>query len=242
MFANFNENFAVVLANTTELKQESFKLRYQIFCLEKECCVDPAEKQYLTECETDEHDDYSIHCLLLYKPTQKFIGTVRLIYPKMSSNKLLPIEIIASSQFYQNIIDYKNLPREHLAEISRLAVLPNFRPKFAVLGLLRAIAQVCYKYDIYYTYAAMEPHLQRILERLGINFHAISPLVSYHGMRQCFIGALHEIAQQTYLTHPEIWEVLTDNGELYPLSKKNQPQQTTNNNPDDPNEQGYNYY
>lgn len=238
MFGNFNENFAIVAADTDKLRRESYQLRYKVFCLEKELFKETTDMQYLTEYEMDEYDQFSLHNLLLYKPTQKFVGTVRLIYAKLAPAQELPIEKVAGTEFYTNRIDYINLPRTHLAEISRLAVLPCFRPNFAVLGLLRAIAQRCHQHDIQYIYAAMEPRMQRILERLGIQFHTISPLVDYHGMRQCFIGFLKEMANQTYYKHPGVWEVLTDNGRLYP--KPDIP--TTYIQADDQNDQLYNYY
>lgn len=209
MLGDFDENFLIIRADNNRLLKECFKLRYNIFCLEKKILPDNKH----IKAESDEYDQYSIHCLLLFKPTKKYVGTVRLILGKLLNKKNFPIEDAAKQYFYDTA-DYHMLEREHLAEISRLAILPEFRPKFAVLGILRAVLENCVAQDVYYTYAAIEPRVQRILQRIGIQLTPISSSVSYHGERRCFLGFVQEIIESAQVSHPLIWEVLTDNGKL----------------------------
>jgi N-acyl-L-homoserine lactone synthetase len=213
MLGDFNQQFAIISAGNSRLRQVAFNLRYQVFCVEKELF----KNAHCVEEECDEYDDCSLHSLLQYKPTEKYVATVRLICPKKDfKHAQLPIEKIAGKAFYPQMAIYERLPRAHIAEISRFAVLPEFRPKLAALGLLRAIIEQCIEHDIQYLYAAIEPALLRIFQRLGIVLLEISPVVSYHGARQCFLGYLPEMLEKVYYSHPGIWEVLTDNGRLCP--------------------------
>jgi len=102
-----------------------------------------------------------------------------------------------------------------LAEISRLAILPGFRPKLAVLGLLRAILQLCVNADIYYLYVAIDPRIVRILDRMGIQLLQISPTVNYHNEScPCYFAFVQQIIESVRTSNPAIWEVLTNNGEI----------------------------
>lgn len=213
MLCDFNQNFTILTADNNQLLKECLKLRYKIFCQEKKII----NYQTDSEIETDLYDDYSVHCLLMYKPTQQYIGTVRLILGQRLHNKPFPIEVAARNVFY-DVIDYEKLNRDKSAEISRLGILPEFRPKLAVLGIIRAIIGLAITYHIDYLYAGFEPRIQRVLQRIGVHFREMSPMVEYHGKRQCFLGLSSEIVESARKSHPMIWEVITNNGELKPKS------------------------
>lgn len=215
MLGNFDENFSIIHIdnNNKELMNKSFQLRYRMFCLEKGLFPgSPHEKV-----EQDEYEAFSEHALLFYKPTKMYIGTVRLILGRLLGPRLFPIEIAAKSLFFDKV-DFNFLQKEHMCEISRLAILPEFRPKFAVLGLLRAILEMSIKNQIFYFYAPMEPRIERVLQRIGIKFTQISPVLNYNGQRQCYLGFTEELLGTTQTTNPLIWELLTDKGKLKPPS------------------------
>jgi len=212
MLGDFDKHFSIVLANTPSLLEKSYKLRYRVFCREKKIIIPSSLTK--AEIEYDQYDEhYCIHKLLFYKPTKKYVGTARIILGSLLKEKNFPIEEAAKNHFY-DYVPYHKLDKNHLAEFSRLAILPEFRPKLAVLGMMRAILQSCIKHNIYYFYAAIEPRVQRILERIGIHLMQISPIVTYHNERKCFLGFVEDILQTTYTDHPAIWEVLTNNGKL----------------------------
>lgn len=213
MLGAFDKLFSIVIANDEALRSKCFQLRHHVYSM-PEHRLDKDTRLLDNKIAIDEYDATSLHCLLLYKPTQQYVGTVRLIPGNLRlGQEQFPIEIQFKKYFY-NVIDYLQLESNHLAEISRLVLVPGFRPKFAVLGLLRGILQLCVNSEIFYIYVAMPPKLARTFERLGIKLVPISPIINYHGHCQCYFGFIQEIIESVRKSHPQIWEALTNNGEI----------------------------
>ena len=74
----FNEYFDMVPAVSDELKNEVYKLRYQVYCIETEF-EDP--KQYPDGMEFDEFDKRSVHYLIRHQKSWSLRGN----YPPYSS-------------------------------------------------------------------------------------------------------------------------------------------------------------
>lgn len=124
LYNSFQKFFEIVIADTAELLEKVYKIRYQVLCVEKRLpgfdadqCPDMLEK--------DCYDSHSSHALLKYRPTGDFIGTVRLILADSSQpDKLLPIELYGHTD--PELCDIKTLPRVQTAEISRAVVVGQF--------------------------------------------------------------------------------------------------------------------
>lgn len=124
MYQNFQKFFEIVVADTAELLEHVYRIRYQVLCVEQrlpgfdpEHCPDRMEK--------DGYDSHSSHVLLRYRPTGEFIGTVRLILPDSSKpDKPLPVELYGHSD--PQLCNIKALPRKQTAEISRFVVVSQF--------------------------------------------------------------------------------------------------------------------
>lgn len=203
LVGSFNQNFEVIRADTPELRDLAYRLRYQVYCVENEF-EDPARCP--GKRETDEDDDRSVHTLLVHRQSGVVAGTARLILPRPGTGRVLPIERILRAARPKILL----LPRQHAGEVSRFAVSREFRrrgeiryvdPGFAgdavdpavaekrlmphiTLGLIRGILAICLDYEITLLAAVMEPALLRILARLGLEFAPLGPLVQYHGFRQ----------------------------------------------------------
>ncbi|HNS45223.1 MAG TPA: GNAT family N-acyltransferase, partial [Alphaproteobacteria bacterium] len=115
----FNESYEVVLANTHELREECFKLRHQIFCVERGFKLDSRNGL-----ESDGYDVRSAHFLLKHRPSNSYIATGRLILPDRGDLKSsLPLQ----KKLAQNVIEDHDL---HIpdrvsktCEISRIGIL-----------------------------------------------------------------------------------------------------------------------
>lgn len=201
---SFNQYFDVICAGTPDLRDLAYRLRYQVYCVEKafeDSARCPGKR------ETDEDDDRSVHTLLVHRQSGAVAGTARLILPQPGSSRVLPIERILRAARPRVL----RLPLQHAGEVSRFAVAREFRRRrreirqvdagFAdprhdpgaaekrlmphiTLGLIRGILAICLDYDITLLAAVMEPALLRILARLGLDFVPWGPLVQYHGLRQ----------------------------------------------------------
>jgi len=206
----FKHYFQIQLANTKELREEVFKIRYGVYSNELGW-----EAKNSLKMETDDCDNYAHHCLLKHKRTGTYAGCVRLIIPpKNKPDLLLPFEKNCLQSARTDIIDSTRLPRGSFGEISRLAVLSSFRrrterrrqpfvineieqttaftedehrnfPNIAI-GLYLAsvsLAEICNHQD---TFVMMEPKLRRCLFRIGLQFQQVSETIDYHGKRAMF--------------------------------------------------------
>ena len=116
---HFDQYFQVQFANTKELRQEAFKIRYGVYSHE----LGWEPKNHL-ELETDECDDYAYHCLLKHRRTGVYAGCVRLVIPPFDKQNLqLPFERSCLQSARTDVIDSTKLSRGSFGEISRLAVL-----------------------------------------------------------------------------------------------------------------------
>jgi N-acyl amino acid synthase of PEP-CTERM/exosortase system len=54
----------------------------------------------------------------------------------------------------------------------------------------------------------MEPHLLRLLGRLGIHFEPLGELVEFHGRRQPCMTHLEPMLERVLAERPDIWSVI----------------------------------
>jgi len=214
--------FDLVSANTRELIETAFALRYQVYCIEREF-EDPS--QQAGRLETDEYDRHAVHSLIVHRPQSAAIGTARLILPQARPNSLPIQQLLKKNGLNSN--DY--FPNEIVAEVSRFAISKAFRRQsigatsggkrdqysyLPCLGLIQMILKQSIELGVEYWGAVMEPQLLRMLAIMGIRFQPIGPLVSYHGLRQPSYCHLPLMLRNMALTNPEFWAVVTNNGEL----------------------------
>lgn len=214
---------SVIHANSKELLDAVFRLRFQVYCLERgfEHATDYPDGR-----ERDEDDCRSIHFLVLYRPGAAVsdvpVGTVRLILPR--SGKNLPVWKLTAARERRRI----DFPLESTAEVSRFAIAKAFRsclerdwlrhragsalceraaPPLLTYGLLRAVVMMSATSGITHIVAMMEPALIRLLGRLRIRFQPIGRPVEHHGLRQPVWAAMPELVDQVKQSHPELWDL-----------------------------------
>jgi N-acyl amino acid synthase of PEP-CTERM/exosortase system len=222
----FNTCFRTSSADTPELIQAAFALRYQVYCLERKF-EDAA--QHADFLEKDVIDYHSVHSLIFYRPRAEPIGTVRIILTDPRSDEL-PIQQllrrhgIDPSAYIQNKIT---------GEISRFAISKELRRRhpscmeggvkqsserqfsLPCLGLIQNILRHSLELGISNWAAVMEPQLFRMLASLGIRFTPIGPLVVHHGLRQSSICNVPQMLKVLKYEKPENWSVVTNDGELF---------------------------
>lgn len=238
-YAAFHEFFEVIKADSDELRKEVYRLRYRVYCLENKFedprdCPDGLEK--------DEYDFHSVHILLKHRSSGRFIGTVRLILQDpLSPDKAFPME--KYMQIDPSLLDTSRLPRQHLVEISRFAILHEFsrrrleqhkdgdnlvhkkgaglnRRRFPNIGLalVVGIVKICVEHDINHWVAVMDPALNRLLSLFGSHLNPVGPFVNYHGLRMPYHVKLIDVLSRMYHHHHDVWELVTDYGEACPYS------------------------
>ena len=223
----FDTYFHLVSANTRELIETAFALRYQVYCLERQF-EDPTQQR--DGLESDEFDQHAVHSLIFHRPQGEAIGTARLILPQTARRNSLPIQQLLQKQ---GINPANFFPNDSVAEISRFAISDAFRrctptsahalnapakrelrSNLPCLGLFQILLRQSIELGIDYWGAVMEPQLMRMLVSMGIRFQPIGPAVSYHGLRQPSYCHVPLMLRNLALTKPESWAVVTNNGEL----------------------------
>jgi N-acyl amino acid synthase of PEP-CTERM/exosortase system len=76
------------------------------------------------------------------------------------------------------------------------------------LGLLRAVASLAAERGITTMCAAMSPTLGRLLERWGLNFEPLGPLVDYHGQRQPCLADCEALLAGMATRHAEYYRLV----------------------------------
>lgn len=237
----YHKWFEIVYCNTPELIEQAFRLRYQVYCLETGYFDPGANPDGM---ETDEYDERSAHSILVHKPTGQVAGTVRLILPDDSHpDGGLPARMISKDGL--GMLAPSDLPIGKTAEISRFAVSKKFRRRQGdstypasnpespdspgyddrrvvpsiTLGLMKAVVEMGKHHGITHVCAVVEPALLRLLRQLGITFYKAGKAVEYHGVRQPVYRDFDSWSASIYEQRPEIWELITDSGRIWPLTR-----------------------
>lgn len=200
---------------------EIFRLRFEVYCLERHFLD---AHQFSEGLESDEYDNASIHFAAFAKESG-IVGTVRLIQPQ--EGQLYPWE-----KHCRPFPEFEYPSRHTAAEISRLVVRKNYRrrcgdskegiPKeyadkeavmhcaptstslsnkrfnspLLLLGMYREMYRYSRQNGIRYWYAAMERSLARSLGRMGFEFVPIGPQVDYYGPVTPHMVDIHELNQK----------------------------------------------
>jgi len=206
----FNLFFAVVPADSRELRDSASRLRYEVYCRELHY---EAPEDHPDELESDVYDEDSRHCLLRHRPSGEFAGCVRLVLNQADGiRRPLPFERQCGSGLWHTIIEPDRLPRGSFGEISRLAVVARFRRRAGeqgsahglsdavdapssderrvfphiALGLYLAAAALGLRHGLDIVFVMMEPRLARHMQRYGILFTQAGDVIDYHGQRGPF--------------------------------------------------------
>lgn len=205
----FNNYFQIVFADTPALRDEVYKIRYQVYCQELQ--YEPAS-QNKDGLEQDVYDVRSQHCLLLHRSTGRYAGCIRLVMPDPADQAAkLPFEKLCADSLYPDIAEPIFAKRHLLGEYSRLAVPEEFRRRkedkghplgnfdmvsytqfeqrqfqHIPLGLYLAGAAVAVRMGLDGVIAMMEPRLARHLKRFGMIYEQIGDVVDHHGPRAPF--------------------------------------------------------
>lgn len=201
--ASFKRYFEIVPALTEELRTEAYRIRHQVYC--EELKYEPERPNRL---ESDEYDAHSLHCLIRSVKTNQFVGCTRLILCRPDNPQYpLPFEKTCAEVLDRAIIDPQTLSRHRIAEVSRLAVISQFRtrrgerdtpapisddsfssginPRFPYIpvALYLATTELAALHGIHTMFLLTEPRLARHFAKLGVNIIQIGDEVEHRGVR-----------------------------------------------------------
>lgn len=239
LIESFDKVFEIVPVVTDEQLHEALRLRYQVYCLETGF---ESVDEHPDGMERDEFDHRSAHSLLIHRQSGLVAGTVRLVLPNTADlQALFPIEKGCGARIKRPIMGPH---RAELGEISRFCISRDFKRRVneagslwgtceddsrlsaklsqrrviphISLGLIAATIHMSLEHGVRFWYALMEPSLVRLLQRFGIYFEPIGPMVDYHGERQpCFALRDQVLGSMRAECYPA-WELATAHGTKWP--------------------------
>lgn len=238
----FHQYFELIPAVTAEQRRISFRLRYEVICLELQMPGYEPER-YPDGLEIDEYDRRAVHTLLWHTPSDTPAGTVRLILPEHGAPTTpFPLEEHAVHAFHPDFQCPEGERRLYTAEISRYILAKRFRSRpgesahtfgtdqlpdipsndprrrfpHPILGLQRAMFRMSAEQGIRHWYAIMEPALNRLLRRFALDFKPVGSVIQYNGLRRPYWADLQPMLDRTRQEQQEIWEFLTADGVYIP--------------------------
>jgi N-acyl-L-homoserine lactone synthetase len=151
------------------------RLRYQVYCLERQFLDLGAHPEGR---ETDEYDRYAVH-FAATDETGELVATLRLV---VDSPLGFPLEHRAVSLFPE----FTRLRRALTGEISRLILARQQRgviiaEPLLLFGLLKELYEESRRLGLDGLLATMEDGLARLVRRLGFQFRPIGPCMDYFG-------------------------------------------------------------
>jgi N-acyl amino acid synthase of PEP-CTERM/exosortase system len=227
--AGFAKRFRVVPALDERSRERVYRIRHAVYC--EELGYEPIRDDGL---ERDAFDKRSLHCLLESVATGQPVGCVRLVLtdPKNPSAPL-PFETLCGETLDRSVVNPANLERRRIAEVSRLAVIAQFRrrrgehtvpvgldesdfgtpdrPRFPYIaaGLyLGMLAQANWS-GIDTLFMLTERGLSKQLARLGVATQPIGAPIEHRGLRHPSMMSVHEIINGLNGFVSPLFELLT---------------------------------
>jgi len=240
------ETFDTVIADTAALREKAHRLRYEAYCIENKGFENP--KNHPNGLEFDAYDAHSEQGLLIHCHSGLAIGSVRLIMPvedrwdssfpiqSLCKNSLThdretvmrTVEVsrmcisrtmrkqICHAETYQSSSDAQQGDSKQLSADNIIARTRSLLP-YLSLGLIKIIVQVSLEKGGQ-AFATLDPRLLQLLTSFGICTQRIGDDVDYHGVRTPVLMVALDICENTYLHHPEVWKIISDNGRLHDLA------------------------
>lgn len=243
----YDKCFEIVKADTDALREEAFRLRYQIFCVENNF-EDPAN--YPDELERDAYDRHSRHILLRHRASNTFIGTLRVVMPDLKA----PLASFPLQEVCDHPLLHQRDSALRLCEMSRLCISRAFRRRlgdgtttpllhhpamrnpmsvvndivtrrvipYAPMGLFRGAFETILNEGLVDCIAVMEPRLIRTLKTVGLAYTPLGGEIDFHGRRQPITFNLRHVYAKGLADGALFYALMADHGRLYNLSIDNE--------------------
>ncbi|OOG27248.1 hypothetical protein B1C78_03675 [Thioalkalivibrio denitrificans] len=200
-----DEHFEVVFADTESARSIHYRMRYQIYCLERGY-EDPDAFPHGEEC--DEWDDHSAHFLVRHRSTGEWLATMRLVLPRAGR-----LPVVGHCEIPDSV--NARAPVDHAGEISRLCIWPATRrlagansgtSSELLTALLRAALDYSQKLGLRYWYFLISPGLARMVRRLCVSLTPAGEACQLSGTRFPYVVDLESTlrhASETFVRRLE---------------------------------------
>lgn len=200
---NFAKYFSVEAAVNEALRHEVYGVRHAVYC--QELGYEPTNSALE---EVDQYDEHALQIALRAQATGRIVGCVRLVQTDPADrDRPLPFEVLCADVLDRSVVDPAKVDRQHIVEISRLAVLSDYRkrkgdtagpmvisdedlgtkdrPRFPYIpvGLYLGVLAAAELHGVEHLFTLTEARLARHLSALGFRIHLFGKAVEHRGKR-----------------------------------------------------------
>jgi N-acyl amino acid synthase of PEP-CTERM/exosortase system len=208
----FRKYFQAIPALDEDLRRAAYRIRHAVYC--EELGYEPVRADRM---ETDEFDARSVHCLLKTLAGD-FVGCVRLVLTDAADRSSpLPFETLCANSLDRSVVDPARVDRSKIAEVSRLAVVSQFRrrrgeqkvpiaisesdfgtperPRFPYLaiGLYLGMLSQARHYGVETLFTLTDRRLLKQLSRLGASMRTVGGPIEHRGRRYLSVMNVQEV-------------------------------------------------
>ncbi len=209
----FRSRFEVIPAVSDALIEQVHRVRHQVYCEELGFEAIRPDAQ-----ERDAYDAHAVHLLLRKAGGGAPVGCARLVRPNPTHPAVpLPFEKFCAASLDRSIIDPARLPRSTVAEVSRLAVMSEFRrrkgearqpaplsegdfgteqnPRFPyiLVSLYLGIVAIASIHGVESLFMLTEPRLAAHFAKFGVTVRQIGTPIEHRGLRIPSMMSVSEI-------------------------------------------------
>lgn len=227
----FQQYFRVDAALNEALRDDVYRIRHEVYCEELKFEPERQDRR-----ERDTFDSHSLHCLLstANEPID-LVGCARLVCTRLDDPDVpLPFELACAATLDRSIVDPARLPRNCIAEVSRLAVRGCYRqrkgennspasihksdfgtpsqlrfPYIPISLYLGAISlAIQSERDIIFTLT--EPRLASHFSHLGVDIRQIGGPISHRGVRVPSMIDVKSVIRSMRSTMRPLWQAVNE--------------------------------
>lgn len=227
----FRQYFRIDAALDDTRRDDVYRIRHEVYC--EELKFEPERPDHR---EIDDYDAQSVHCLMTtaHDP-HRLVGCTRLVLTSPEDpDAPLPFERTCAATLDRAIIDPARLPRDRIAEVSRLAVRRIYRrrkgedrdetlihakdfgttmqPRFPYIpiGLYMGAISLAIHKDIDYLFVLTEPRLAKHFARLGVDIRQIGGPVSHRGTRVPSVIDVRSVVRDMRFMMKPLWRTVNE--------------------------------
>ncbi len=199
----FSQYFQVAPALDEASRNEVYFIRHDVYA--RELGFEPVRAD---QRERDHYDDHAVHCIVRASSADRRpVGCARVVMTDAADRDApLPFEVACRDSLDRSIVDPARLPRDRIGEVSRLAVMGEFRRRRGELGpvnlssadtggqptprfpniplsLYFAAVAMAQRQGLEYLFTLTEPRLSKHFAMLGVKIQTIGGAVEHRGLR-----------------------------------------------------------
>ena len=228
---SYKQYFEIAPALEEARVNDVFFVRHDVYA--RELGFEPVRED---QRETDKYDYRSQHCLVRTAgEPHRLAGCARLVLTDPADPAApLPFEVTCRDTIDRSIIDPARQPRERIAEVSRLAVMSEFRrrkgeqhseatisesdfgerdqPRFPYIPVSLYIGALAMarRQGIDILFTLTEPRLAEHFAKLGVNIIPIGGPVEHRGLRVPSMLKVNDVYQGARLMMRPLWHAINE--------------------------------